>query len=467
MKGKENKLFLIMLALVLAFALLLTGAEVVFAETSAVAEYVAVDAVGAVTPTDSTLSNQTWTAVGSVDDFVFGGTSDSEKIYYYYLSSNITTTETITIPVGNTVYLTLNGYVIDANNGLFSVITVEEDGILNLYGDGNNYDVNGDLIADTDETTEVAYSGGLITGGNGTDYGILRYGQTAWSTTDSSTNYRAYFGGGVMVNGTFNMYGGSISDIDFTGLENESTSVRIATSTTYSTSQQATISVSSKGSGAVAVDGATSGKFNMYGGYISDNASTSQMSNIGGGGVYVFDSSIYLEREAITKGTVTYPVYYDVVVSEDDFFENPYNETISYPTTITGGKFNMYGGTISGNTSTDQDGGGVYVGAYSTINMSGGTISNNTAENGGGVYSSYGEVNISAGTITDNSAVNGGGVYSLYGKTTISGGTITYNTATTGGGVYSSYNEANISGGSITYNTATDSGGGVYSIKGK
>ncbi|MFI3165363.1 MAG: hypothetical protein R3Y45_03695 [Bacillota bacterium] len=49
MKGKENKLFLIMLALVLAFALLLTGAEVVFAETAAdteAIEYVAVDIDG-------------------------------------------------------------------------------------------------------------------------------------------------------------------------------------------------------------------------------------------------------------------------------------------------------------------------------------------------------------------------------------------------------------------------------------
>ena len=140
-------------------------------------------------------------------------------------------------------------------------------------------------------------------------------------------------------------------------------------------------------------------------------------------------------------------------------------------------KFNMYGGTISGNQAYqgfEADGGGVIV-AGGTFNMYGGTISNNMALSGkaigGGVFvGSLGTFNMSGGTITENKAYSGGGVFvggycgknkgddAKYGGTfNMTGGEITDNTA---GGVYVNYYPGaifKVSGAAkITGNTAGD-----------
>jgi hypothetical protein len=70
------------------------------------------------------------------------------------------------------------------------------------------------------------------------------------------------------------------------------------------------------------------------------------------------------------------------------------------------GTFTMYGGTISNNTSTaDQGGGGVCEGGTgTTFVMHGGTISGNTATNNGGgvMVNTGGTVRFVAGTIYGN-----------------------------------------------------------------
>lgn len=174
MKGKENKIFLIIIALALICVLLFASTEVVLAQDEQAIE------IG-----ENYFSENSYTLSGGS----------------YILTSNITTTESIVI--SGTVTLDLDGYVIDGQDGMFSVITVPQYATLNLNGyDSVNNTYNG-----------ITYAGGLITGGSGTDYGILRFGQSAWTNDDSlrdSTHYHAYFGGGVMVNGTFNMNGGTI-----------------------------------------------------------------------------------------------------------------------------------------------------------------------------------------------------------------------------------------------------------------
>jgi hypothetical protein len=117
----------------------------------------------------------------------------------------------------------------------------------------------------------------------------------------------------------------------------------------------------------------------------------------------------------------------------------------------------MYGGTISGNTTTDiaSGGSGVFIngnGGGATFRMTGGTISGNTAtSDGGGVYL-LGPVTftMSGGTIRDNKAGRwGGGVLISSGTFTMSDGTISGNTAGTGGGVHS-------------YESFTKTGGTIY-----
>ena len=146
--------------------------------------------------------------------------------------------------------------------------------------------------------------------------------------------------------------------------------------------------------------------------------------------------------------------------------------------------FNMYGGSVVGNTgsvtnstsTSTINGGGVYMDNdynYSTyggiFNMYGGTIKNNSATNGGGVYMCNNVGNcfyMYGGSITDNTATDkGGGVYSAGGTITMTGGSIENNHALQGGGMYESGGSSvyfTMSGGSITGNTATDNGGGVY-----
>ena len=136
--------------------------------------------------------------------------------------------------------------------------------------------------------------------------------------------------------------------------------------------------------------------------------------------------------------------------------------------------FNMYGGTISNNTTTGS-GGGVFVGADlpNIFNMYDGTISGNTTSgSGGGVFMDYGTFNMYGGTITGNTAnVEGGGVFvNGYGTFNLQDGTISNNKSTAsrnssyeygGGGVYA-IGKLNLFGGTITGNTATADGNGVF-----
>ena len=142
------------------------------------------------------------------------------------------------------------------------------------------------------------------------------------------------------------------------------------------------------------------------------------------------------------------------------------------------GTFNMYGGRISGNTATatsDGGGGGVYVCNSSTFNMSSNAaVSENTAQYGGGVYLSSN----SAFSMRDHAAISGnsaamtgGGVFVAYGSefTTNDDAVISGNSAANyGGGVYLSGGNSSpvssftMNNGTISDNHSDNKGGGVF-----
>ena len=150
---------------------------------------------------------------------------------------------------------------------------------------------------------------------------------------------------------------------------------------------------------------------------------------------------------------------------------------------ISGGTFEMYGGSITGNTTGNTNGGGVYVNSYGNFTMTGGSISDNnvgTGENGGGVYVN-GTFTMSGGEIRNNTAPgtgDGGGVFVNYNGTfnMSDDSRITGNTAFRGGGVCvagtpdsNNYKPGNfaMSSGTIGGTTTNDAnqaqyGGGVY-----
>ena len=157
--------------------------------------------------------------------------------------------------------------------------------------------------------------------------------------------------------------------------------------------------------------------FKMYGGTITDNH-VEKASNDGGGGVNARGKFIMYGGE-ISRNT-----------SNGD----------CGGVAVVGDSFEMHGGIISGNTATG-DGGGV--GLWNdSFRLSGGTISGNTAtSNGGGVYFSGNDSNTL--TISDTVEISG-------------------NSAANGGGVYLKSRNLKMTGGSIINNNATGSGGGVY-----
>ena len=142
--------------------------------------------------------------------------------------------------------------------------------------------------------------------------------------------------------------------------------------------------------------------------------------------------------------------------------------------------FNMYGGTISENTSTSVtylkggvqtkaggNAGAIYAeGTNTRINLEGGTITKNTADaDGGAIYIKKGQATLKAGTISENKAASGGAVYvtDTEAKLTISGTELTGNSANNGGAIMAANRcTVKLESGKISGNTATSSGAGLY-----
>lgn len=244
----------------------------------------------------------------------------------YYLTDNVELAAEWELPAGDTT-LCLNGHSITLN-AAGAVIDMQVYGTIFTL-----YDCIGmGTITHGKDSTDNTYNGcGVVVGGTFNMYGGKITGNVK---TDSGS------GGGVLVAyGTFNMYSGAITNN----------------------------SCESSGGG-VSVD---HGTFNMSGGEISCNTSKQN-----GGGIELSSST-----------------------------------------------FTMTAGSICKNKEENNYGGGIYVSYGSTFTMNGGTITANESWKGGGVYveeeTSYGKntFNMNGGTITGNTATTntgkqpGGGVY--------------------------------------------------------
>ena len=282
-------------------------------------------------------SGETWTGVDSLNKITKAGN--------YYLTGNVTLTTAWTPTDG--VVLCLNGYSITANANVDTII-VKSDRTFTLT-DCEPAGKEGKITHGFNvETNKTHYFSGVVVSGTFNMYG--------GSITGNNQSGKAVAGGGVYVGegGIFNMYGGKITD-----------------------------NISSSGGGV-----GVSGTFNMYGGTISGNTADGTETH-GGGGVSVGSSST----------------------------------------------FTMNGGTISGNNA--GSGGGVYVSNSGAFTMNGGSITSNTAKNNGGGVFMYKKTTFTMenGTITGNNAGSGGGVCVVSNVTfNMKDGTISGNNATRNGG---------------------------------
>ena len=324
----------------------------------------------------------TWTALTSASGMPFAGSTklDTGKFNttegyilpagHYYLSAGLTLDKPLLIKAG--VSLCLNGQTLTVSSSNSAVII----------------DTNCDLTlcdCSAEQTGKITHADNVL--GRGVYMGASQgradsyngsftmYGGSISGNSLSGNSLQTGSGSGVyMCYGTFNMHGGKI-------VGNRA-------------------SDSNSHGGGVCVNGGT---FNMTGGTISNNTSKS-----GGAGVYVNSGTFDMSGNAsvsdnTANGNCGGGVY---VNGRGSSFTMNGNSTISGNTVkfygggvyVTDGTFTMESGTITGNNVLGSDkrlyssGGGVYVNT-ATFNMTGGSITGNnianstgSAEGGGGVY---------------------------------------------------------------------------------
>ena len=334
-----------------------------------------------------------------------------------------------TLKVDRTVTLDLNGYVlkyVSANKG--SVIVVENGGQLTIE-DSNTSNLshkfmpNGKLWVLDDASGTEAVTGGVITGGTGTD--ISTFGGTTWycgggaliknggSLTMRGGNIigcSAECGGGVCIDseqGQFSMSGGSIA-----GCVASDIGGGVFASGTFQMSSQAVIRSCTAESATQYVCGGgvyvnVSSSFEMSDTAIIEGcqAISNSSNSSNGGGVYVSSSSFVMSNEAKIEGC----------------------QAISN----------------SSNSSNSSNGGGVYLSNNTRFTLSGSAVIQNcTATNSANPGEAYGggvsaacvkEITLAdSARIVGCAAANGSGLYitgslaspNVYGKLYANGGSV-------------------------------------------
>ena len=416
------------------------------------------------------------TAHSDVTYTAWNGTSGityNNNTAYVYLTGNATISGHLTVD-GKTLYLCLNGKTLSSNGT--AKIQVKNGGRLvlcdcqgggtfkgatkNVWGGGCVY-----LY-----TSTLDMFGGKLTGGKVTKGG----GGGAIAMDDQQCIFNMYggeisgndgnkaggaifrtFGSGVnQAGGTFNMYGGTIKD--------------------------------NKAQNGGAFYSVTASTVNLAGGTISGNQSTSTANNdyTGGGAIYlrgggkltisgtqITGNSAKKDGGAIFTGCRNFTISGSANISNNTAGRRG-GAVCLYSDSGLDAKLDMTGGTISGNSATN-DGGGVYVGKKCTLTLSGTAFTGNKAKWGGAIYlTDNSSMTMTSGTLTQNTASEqGGGVFSYSDSSScaLSGGTIESNTAgKNGGAVYINKGALKLSGSPVVKgNTVSDKANNVYLPSGK
>ena len=283
----------------------------------------------------------------------------------YYLTCDVTLSETWKVPAVGGTYLCLNGHVINAKGGDFSAITIGEGAMLTLFDCDTTTQHAGYVDADglwhlgTGTGTAMTITGGIITGG-----------------------YTSGTGGGVNNSGTFRMLGGTIAGNKSNADNNCGGGVYNAEGSSFTLSGGTIIgNWANKNGGGVFLQ-----KDAIM--TMTDGAIVANHANKNGGGLYTYDGTVEMSGGAISGNSAS--------SDGGGVYAN--------------GTFTMTDGEIAGN-SASNDGGGVFTNAESTFTMQGGAVSGNSAKRGGGVFvNSLGTFNMTAGEICNNAANGAGGI---------------------------------------------------------
>ncbi len=267
-----------------------------------------------------------------------------------------------------------------------------------LYGAGAVHVAGGSFVMDGGNITNTeTYSGASVQIAAGATFtmnggAISKSKRKYTGSADSETEY----GGGVSVFGSFEMNGGEISSCD--------------------------AGSGSEGGGVYVDTGAT---FTMNGGLISGNKAGN------GAGVLVNANATFTMADGEISG--------NGISSTDGSGGGVYNR----------GSFTINGGKINNNTAKENGGGAIVVAAGGKLTVTGGEMKNNSANGYGGAIYVYDNATayISGGTFSGNSVseYDGGAIYA-HGELHLSGGIITGNSAKRSGGGLGMENTVYISG---------------------
>ncbi|MCR5698862.1 MAG: hypothetical protein K6G52_04365 [Treponemataceae bacterium] len=300
----------------------------------------------------------------------------------------------------------------------------------------------------SDANTKTAWTGGIYQNySSGAPYGgggiytasplYMASGSIAYNLAEST--YNDAKGGGVYLQNTFTMTGGSIN-------KNKSTcnGGGIYLNSAYSDSDTSFKEGLLYMSGSAVIgDESTS---------VATSDSCGNYGSYGGGGITNYGKVYLGYTDADTKATLTGGILHNYV--NDGSGGGIYSDNDS--------QVYLASGSISYNYSGGEEygGGAIYL-CSASLTMSGGSISSNTsAGNGGGLYLSSGSLTMTAGSISSNTATsNGGGLYLSGGSFTMTAGSVKTNSAASGYTYYGKEDvNININGEQIEGTTDYDTG---------
>lgn len=350
---------------------------------------------------------------------------------HYYLIGDVEMTQTVNVTEGE-ITVCLNGFDLIRTASAtpdFDRIFRVSGGTLTICdckGGGHitgGTACQGSAIFINGAGAEVNLYGGIISGNISKD-----------SANDPNTNS---LGTVCVINGTFNMYDGEISD---------NTSVRGSAITIYK-------------NGAV---------FTLHDGKICNNKSTGT-GDTDGGAIHQLGGEVYLLGGQISGNSGNYG---GAVRANRAVLVIDGTKITNNTAKLDGGgiyalrtKVTMKSGSVSNNSA--KNAGGMNLGTDCEVILSGGEISGNyAAKHGGGLLTSGTNPNVklSGVIISFNTAGDrGGGILADKGTVTMTDGVISGNTAKYGGAIRGAKSTVNIYGGIIKNNKADD-GGALYTI---
>lgn len=371
---------------------------------------------------------------------------------HYYLIGDVAMTQTVNVTEGD-ITICLNGFdIVRQGEGEYNRIFRVSGGTLNICdckGGGHltgGTATQGSAIFINGAEAHVNLYNGIISGNHSQDTSVESLGTVC------------------LIQGTFDMYGGEISN---------NTSVRGSALTVYKNGAVFTLHDGKiSGNKSTGTGDTDSGAIHQLGGetYLLGGEISGNSGNYGGAirinrSVLVIDGTKITNNTAKLDGGGIYALRTKITMTDGEISNNSARHAggMNLGTEC---EVELSGGKITGNRAAKHGGGLLTSGTNPNVKLSGVIISFNTAgDRGGGMLADKGTITMTDGVISGNTAKYGGAIRGAKSTVNIYGGIIKNNKAGDGGAFYTiettmdiqnitiSGNEADISGGCMAFGT--------------